>query len=131
MRMRAAPAPTASKSCELEGEGESEEECVELEKRGRKRAQMSSGSNPKKRRKWNSDYIRFGFYLHQDESRNPFPSGKCFFCGATLLNVSLVPSKLERHLQTHHPEHKNKSKQFFSEKLKSLFAQQSSLQNIV
>ena len=79
-REDAAPAPTASKSSE-EGEGESEEECVELEKRGRKRAQMSSGSNPKKRRKWNSDYIRFGFYLHQDESRNPFPSGKCFFVG--------------------------------------------------
>ena len=54
-----------------------------------------------------------------------------FFCGATLLNASLVPSKLERHLQTHHPEHKNKSNQFFSEKLKSIFAQQSSLQNIV
>ena len=35
-----------------------------------------------KKRKWNNDYIRYGFYRTEEEKLNPFPSACCMFCPA-------------------------------------------------
>jgi hypothetical protein len=74
--------------------------------------------NPK-RRKYDSSYMNYGFSstLVAEEVR-PI----CVICSDILANDSLRPVKLTRHLNSKHPEYKNKPVEFFqrraSEQLK-------------
>lgn len=84
-----------------------------------------------KRRKWNNDYVKYGFYLPNEEEQNPYPATQCLFCSAKYKNSNLVPSKLLSHLKMQHSEHKNKSKEFFEAIRAELKKQQRSFDSIM
>ncbi|XP_068235529.1 protein FAM200B-like [Palaemon carinicauda] len=66
-----------------------------------------------KKRKYNEDYIRFGFVsLRKGDTEVP----QCVICYKTLSNDGMRPSCLERHLQTAHPGLVDKPKAFFETK---------------
>ena len=44
-------------------------------------------------------------------------------CGETLANSSMAPSKMQRHLETQHQEHKSKEEGFFRAKLNNMNSQ--------
>ncbi|GFU37695.1 protein FAM200B, partial [Nephila pilipes] len=62
------------------------------------------------KRKYNEDYIKYGFSWCGDETA---PRPQCIICGDQLSNESMVPSKLKRHLYSSHPSCANKDKQYF------------------
>ena len=88
-----------------------------------------------KKRKWNDDYIMYGFYRTEKEMLNLVvcfvPSACCLFCPAIFGNSNLAPSHLQKHLKTQHPNHQNKSKAFFEESLRDKQKQVSLLENQV
>jgi hypothetical protein len=57
-----------------------------------------------KKRKYSYDFIKFGFITSEKDQSIPL----CLICGCLLSNASMVPNKLERHLQTNHPQYKDK-----------------------
>lgn len=69
-----------------------------------------------KRRKYNDDYLNFGFTVTGDEN-NQIP--QCIVCGVTLSNESMVPNKLKRHLEQNHSHVSKKSSQYFMHLLSS------------
>ncbi|XP_068215852.1 zinc finger BED domain-containing protein 5-like [Palaemon carinicauda] len=70
-----------------------------------------------KKRKYNEDYIRFGFVsLRKGDTEVP----QCVICYKTLSNDGMRPSRLERHLQTAHPGLVDKPKAFFETKKHTL-----------
>jgi len=52
----------------------------------------------KKLRKYNSDYLRFGFIQEPGSDLHPRPL--CVVCSEILSNDAMKPSKLDRHLQS-------------------------------
>ncbi|GBP59940.1 Zinc finger BED domain-containing protein 5 [Eumeta japonica] len=58
-----------------------------------------------KKRKYDESYISFGFV---DSNGSPL----CMLCSKLLPNSSMAPAKLRRHLETVHPESKDKNKEF-------------------
>ena len=70
-----------------------------------------------KKRKYDDIYLSFGFTLTGNEEE---PNGLCIVCGTVLHNSSLVPSKLKRHLETHHVELKCKNIDYFEKKYREL-----------
>lgn len=72
------------------------------------------------KRKYNEDYIEFGFIPSADDQNIPF----CLICLKKLSNEAIAPSKLKRHLDTKHPALKDKPKSYF-ETLRSNVKQQS------
>lgn len=72
------------------------------------------------KRKYDHAYLKFGFITSESDNSIPF----CLLCSATLSNEAMVPSKLSRHLETKHPEHRNKPKDYF-EKIRSNLQKQS------
>jgi len=70
-----------------------------------------------KRRKWNDDYLNYGFRRPIGEEENSYPSDQCLFCSTIYGNVNVVRSKLLSHLTKQHPDHQNKSKEFFQSHL--------------
>uniref|UniRef100_K7GJS8 DUF4371 domain-containing protein n=1 Tax=Pelodiscus sinensis TaxID=13735 RepID=K7GJS8_PELSI len=68
------------------------------------------------------DYLKYGF---TSTIVNDEPCPKCILCLEILANDSTKPSRLARHLKTKHPEHEDKSLQFF----RSCDTQSSTLQN--
>jgi len=72
-------------------------------------------------RKYDSDYIKYGFI----KAGNDFePKAQCVECAKILSNASLKPSKLKRHLDTHHPKSATKPKDYFERKRDDLQSQQ-------
>src|SRR5579872_1292831 len=69
----------------------------------------SSTVSKTKRRKYDESYISFGFV---DSNGSPL----CMLCSKLLPNSSMAPAKLRRHLETVHPESKDKNKEFFVRK---------------
>ena len=65
-----------------------------------------------KKRKYDDNYIRFGFSYIGDKD---CPRPKCVVYSDILANSNLKPSLLKRHLETKHPTHVNKSN-FFTRK---------------
>uniref|UniRef100_A0A667WR08 DUF4371 domain-containing protein n=1 Tax=Myripristis murdjan TaxID=586833 RepID=A0A667WR08_9TELE len=55
---------------------------------------------------------------------------KCVLCLQMLANETLKPAKLKRHLQTRHPEYKNKTKDFFLRKSEEYTRQKTTMVNI-
>ncbi|CAI6354690.1 unnamed protein product [Macrosiphum euphorbiae] len=70
-------------------------------------------NNKKNKRKYNSEYIKFGFiasYVNMEE--RPM----CVICSNTLSNDCMRPEKLSRHLISMHLKHQNKTSDFFERK---------------
>jgi len=67
-----------------------------------------------KRRRYHEEYIRMGFtsMVVGDEERP-----QCVLCLKVLSSESLKPSKLRRHLESTHPEFKDKPVEFFQRQL--------------
>lgn len=66
------------------------------------------------KRKYNEDYIQYGFSWCGDETA---PKPQCIICGEQLSNESMAPSKLNRHLNSNHPSFAKKDKQYFQRRL--------------
>ena len=60
-----------------------------------------------KKRKYNENYIEFGF-IESDDGRP-----KCVLCLKCLAMEAMKPANLKRHLQSNHKEHAGKPKEFF------------------
>jgi hypothetical protein len=63
-----------------------------------------------KRRKYNDNYLNFGFTFIGDDN-NQIP--QCIVCGVNLSNESMVPNKLKRHLEQSHSHVGKKSSDYF------------------
>lgn len=68
----------------------------------------------KKKRKYDPQYLSYGFTSIGDENA---PDAICVLCHTILSNSSLVPAKLQRHLESKHAADKQKDKCFFERKL--------------
>ncbi|GBP00818.1 Zinc finger BED domain-containing protein 5 [Eumeta japonica] len=69
----------------------------------------SSTVSKTKKKKYDESYISFGFV---DSNGSPL----CMLCSKLLPNTSMTPAKLRRHLETVHPESKDKNEEFFVHK---------------
>ena len=73
-----------------------------------------------KKRKYDESYINLGFV---DSNGSPL----CMLCSKLLPNSSMVPAKMRRHLETVHPDFKDKSKEFFVRKKEQLLRSQKTI----
>ena len=72
---------------------------------------------PKKKIRYDDSYLKFGFTaIKCDGEEKP----QCALCCTVLASTSLKPSKLKRHLETHHPDSSNKDLNFFKRKTETL-----------
>lgn len=71
----------------------------------------------RKTRKYDKEYLKFGFSWTGDENE-PIPL--CVICFENLTNKSMKPSNLKRHFETNHNQYKDKPIDFFENKLKDL-----------
>lgn len=83
----------------------------------------SSTVSKTKRRKYDESYISFGFV---DSNGSPL----CMLCSKLLPNSSMAPAKLRRHLETVHPESKDKNKEFFVRKKDQLLESQKNMMHV-
>ncbi|XP_036227384.2 zinc finger BED domain-containing protein 5 [Bactrocera oleae] len=74
-------------------------------------------------RKYDESYISFGFV---DSNGSPL----CMLCSKLLPNSSMAPAKLRRHLETVHPESKDKNKEFFVRKKYQLLESQKNMMHV-
>lgn len=79
-----------------------------------------SDPKPKKKRLYDDNYLKFGFTVIENKPQ-------CVICFETLSRESMKPSKLVRHLNTKHPNEKDKPLEFFERKLKVLQHQKSAV----
>ncbi|XP_076145687.1 zinc finger BED domain-containing protein 5-like [Alosa pseudoharengus] len=80
-------------------------------------AQHSGTSCAKVKRKYHSDYIKFGFFWTGD-AEDPKPH--CVLCYDILANEAMKPAKLKRHLETKHKDYICKPVAFFERKCEEL-----------
>lgn len=66
-----------------------------------------------KKRKYDKDYLKFGFI---DTIVNDEVVPQCVICFQNLSNDALRPTRLQRHLEKKHPDHQNKPLAFFQSK---------------
>ncbi|XP_014298159.2 zinc finger BED domain-containing protein 5-like [Microplitis demolitor] len=83
----------------------------------------SSTASKEKKRIYDESYINFGFV---DSDGSPL----CMLCSKLLPNSSMAPAKLRRHLETVHPESKDKSIDFFVRKKEQLLENQKTMMHI-
>jgi hypothetical protein len=77
----------------------------------------------RKIRKYDDSYLDFGFKSTEvDCEERP----QCVLCMKVLASEIMLPSKLERHLETTHPSVVSNSRDYFSRKLKELNQQKGS-----
>jgi len=76
-------------------------------------------SNMPPKRKYNGDYIKFGF---TDIVLNKEVRPQCTICTTVLSNDALKPAKWERHLKTVHSNFRDRPREFFEGKKKNLKA---------
>ena len=78
-------------------------------------------------RKWDETYLKYCFFLPDDQIPNVAPQPECLICSKRFSNSSLVPAKLQRHLEANHVAYETKTISFFKHikssvcKLKDLF----------
>lgn len=72
-------------------------------------AKTESTTRKAKVRKYDPEYLQFGFIPYKDNSDQP----QCVICLNVLSNESMKPAKLKRHLATKHNELKDKPVDFF------------------
>lgn len=90
-------------------------------KRSAEPSTSESGSNKKKNRLYSDEYLKYGFTIISNKPQ-------CVICGEVLSNESMKPSKLLRHLNSKHPDKKDKPVEFFERKLNVLHKQQDTFQ---
>ena len=64
-------------------------------------------------RKWDETYLKYGFFLPDDQIPNVAPQPECLICCKRLSNSALVSAKLQRHLKANHAAYKTKTISFF------------------
>jgi len=64
-------------------------------------------------RKWDDTYLRYGFFLPDDQLLNVAPQPECLIFYNRLSNSAVVPAKLQRHLETNHSVYATKTISFF------------------
>ena len=69
-----------------------------------------------KKRKYMDDYIKYGFTVTE---RDGTDLPQCVVCHSILSNDAVRPSRLERHLHTHHKALIDKPKEYFEAKISS------------
>lgn len=79
-----------------------------LNKTGAIENQSATARKLTKKRKYDESYLQYGFTSSLD-GELPF----CLKCNKTLMNSSMFPAKLKRHLETTHPELVGKPKEYF------------------
>lgn len=77
----------------------------------------SSESSKRVKRKYDSEYLKFGFTWNSKEDD---PRPLCVICQEILANESMRPNKLLRHFETKHSDFKNKPMDYFQNKLQDL-----------
>uniref|UniRef100_A0A8C5QIQ5 Uncharacterized protein n=1 Tax=Leptobrachium leishanense TaxID=445787 RepID=A0A8C5QIQ5_9ANUR len=82
-------------------------------------------SNMSSKRKYDTNYIKYGFTHIEDRRDGQKP--QCVLCSETLANESRKPSKLKRHLDTKHLAYAEKPVEYFQRKLQELRASQKCL----
>lgn len=85
-------------------------------------------SAPKKfkaTRKYNEDYIKYGFSVLAEEGCDERP--QCVICHEVLSNHSMKPSLLKRHITTKHSSLENNPKAFFEQKKREMRTSQTTL----
>ena len=83
---------------------------------------------PKKTRKYNEDFIKYGFtFCVLGDEERPI----CVICNEKLASESMKPGKLKRHLETKHEELKNKHAEFFQRRAENLKIQSAHLKNFI
>lgn len=73
-----------------------------------------------KKRLYDDNYLKYGFTVIENKPQ-------CVICFDILSRESMKPSKLVRHLNTKHPNEKNKPVEFFERKLKALEHQKTAI----
>lgn len=89
-------------------------------KRSSELSTSSGSSGIKKKRLYDENYLKFGFTVIDNKPQ-------CVICFEILSRESMKPSKLVRHLNTKHPNEKNKPVEFFERKLKALEHQKTAI----
>uniref|UniRef100_A0A8D9A690 Zinc finger BED domain-containing protein 5 n=1 Tax=Cacopsylla melanoneura TaxID=428564 RepID=A0A8D9A690_9HEMI len=102
--------PSTSENPSTSNERE-ETEVLEVGKDVTSKEKRSSLETKTKKRKYMDIYMNYGFSYEGDEDS---PKPRCVVCGDILSNSSMKPSPLRRHLQTRHPEYKDKNAYFFT-----------------
>lgn len=74
-------------------------------------------AQPRKKLKYNDSYVQFGFTVINDGGEE---KPQCVLCCKVLASSALKPSKLKRHLVTHHPNFQNKDADYFKRQADSL-----------
>ena len=64
------------------------------------RSQDTGKQIQKRKRKHNEEYIKYGFTVTTDRAGEEVPM--CFVCSTLLSTEAIKPSKLLRHMETHH-----------------------------
>lgn len=64
-------------------------------------------------RKYDPDYLKYGFISKDDSDGTPRPF--CLVCKELLANSSMAPTKLKRHLENKHKKEKDKPLEYFQQ----------------
>ena len=82
-------------------------------------AELQTGEPKSKQRKYDNDYIAYGFTESGPSGDLPL----CVVCLQTLSNDAIKPAKLKRHLTTLHSDLANKPREYF-ERQRDLYLKQ-------
>ena len=66
-----------------------------------------------KKRRWDDDYLKYGFYQTEDDKLSDYGGATCLFCTTKIVNSNLAPYHLSSHMNKKHTMHQNKSIDFF------------------
>ena len=77
-------------------------------------------------KKWDETYLKYGFFLSDDQIPNVASQPECLICCKRLSNSALVPAKLQRHLEANHAAYETKTISFFKHMKSSVCKQKDS-----
>ena len=85
-------ATTEGQAATIEGQGQASNKATPSQDTGKQ--------SKKRKRKYNEEYIKYGFTVTTDRAGEEVPP--CFVCSTLLSTEALKPSKLLRHMEMHH-----------------------------
>ena len=83
-------ATTEGQVATIDGQGQSSNKATPSQDTGKQ----------SRKRKYNEEYIKYGFAVTTDRAGEEVPM--CFVCSTLLSTEAIKPSKLLRHMETHH-----------------------------
>ncbi|XP_063766104.1 protein FAM200A-like [Eleginops maclovinus] len=92
---------------------------------GQGQASEASTSQKRRKRKYNEEYVKYGFTVTTDRAGEEVPL--CFVCSTILCNEAMKPSKLTRHMETHHVHLKAKPVEYMQQMLRDFKGQQATM----